>query len=459
MEFQSKSIDKAKDGRILIGGINGFNIFDPAKILADSTKPKVLITGFKIHNRIIKVYDTLNKRIILQQAIAKTKELTLRYNESYIAFDFLALDYDNPEKNKYAYRMAGLDEGWNYVGNKRSATYSNLAAGDYIFEVMVSDDEVWDNASKAALTIHVLPPPWKTWWAYTLYIAIIAIAVVLGMRYYTRRVREEKEHELDQMKLLFFINVSHEFRTPLTLILNPIEKILSSPANAEEVQSSARIIQRSARRLLNLVNQLLDFRKMDLGKAPLETVQADIVQFSKDIFLLFSDLAAMRSIDFHFESSVDTLPVWFDPDKLEKIITNLLSNALKFTQEGGTVALQVEVTGTSKRNEAVELRVKDTGIGLKEDQLKHVFERFFHVDNSRTGTGIGLHFTKSLVELHHGEIGVESEFGKGSTFTVRLPLHDKRNRNDLQNMNWPLRVARVMTMKHCNPEPNINRCC
>ena len=434
MEFQSKSIDKAKDGRILIGGINGFNIFDPAKILADSTKPKVLITGFKIHNRTIRAYDTLNNRVILQQSIAKTNELTLRYNESYIAFDFLALDYDNPEKNKYAYRMAGLDEEWNHVGNKRSATYSNLAPGDYTFEVMVSDDEVWDNASKVALAIHVLPPPWKTWWAYTLYILIVAIAVILGMRYYTRRVREEKEHELDQMKLLFFINVSHEFRTPLTLILNPIEKILSSPANAEEVQSSARIIQRSARRLLNLVNQLLDFRKMDLGKAPLETVQADIVQFSKDIFLLFNDLAAMRAIDFHFESSVDTLPVWFDPDKLEKIITNLLSNALKFTQEGGTVMLQVEVTGTSKRNEYVELRVKDTGIGLKEDQLKHVFERFFHVDNSRTGTGIGLHFTKSLVELHHGEILVESEFGKGSIFTVRLPLHDKRNRSEQKDI-------------------------
>lgn len=431
MEFQSKSIDKTQDGRMLIGGINGFNIFDPEKILADSTRPRLLITDFKIHNKSIKAFDTINNRVVLKTSIAKTKELTLKHNEGYISFDFLALDYGNPEKNKYAYRMTGLDKDWNYVGSKRSATYSNLAAGDYIFEVLVSGDDVWDNATRVSLPISVLPPPWKTWWAYTLYSIILVIAFWMVMRYYTRRVREEKEHELDQMKLLFFINVSHEFRTPLTLILNPIEKILSAHTQTDEVRTSALTIQRSARRLLNLVNQLLDFRKMDLGKTPLETVEADVVQFSKDIFILFNDLAGMKQIDFRFESSVDALMVWFDPDKLEKILTNLLSNALKFTQEKGTVILSIsKVTSSSKRNEYVEIKVIDTGIGLKAEQLKHVFERFFHVDNSKTGTGIGLHFTKSLVELHHGEIMVESEYEKGSSFIVHLPLHEKRNRNE-----------------------------
>jgi signal transduction histidine kinase/ligand-binding sensor domain-containing protein/CheY-like chemotaxis protein/AraC-like DNA-binding protein len=439
MEFQSKSIDKAKDGRILIGGINGFNIFHPERILADSAKPPLLLTDFKIFHKSVKAYDTINKRVILKESIFKTKAITLRYDEDYISFEFLALSYDNPEKNRYAYRMAGLDKDWNYVGNKRSASYSNLAPGDYTFEVMASNDGTWDD-NRIALAISILPPPWKTWWAYSLYTIIIAVLVWTGMRYYTRRVREEKEHELDQMKLMFFINVSHEFRTPLTLILNPIDKILSAFANPEEVKASALTIQRSARRLLNLVNQLLDFRKTDLGKAPLETVHADIVQFSRDIFLLFNDLAEVKKIDFRFESNTEALKTWFDPDKIEKILTNLLSNAIKFTDQNGVVVLSVnKVSQPEKKNlrgivsarnvkEYVELKVSDSGIGLKKEQLKHVFERFFHVDNSKTGTGIGLHFTKTLVELHHGEITVDSEYGKGSTFTVSIPLHEKRNR-------------------------------
>jgi signal transduction histidine kinase/ligand-binding sensor domain-containing protein/DNA-binding response OmpR family regulator len=436
MEFQSKSIDKTNDGRILIGGINGFNIFQPEKILADTLKPKLFFTDFKISNQPVKAYDTVNNRILLKEPIAKTRAITLRYDEDYISFDYLALDYNNPEKNRYAYKMSGLDRDWNYVGNKRNASYSNLAPGDYTFEVMASHDGAWDTDHTLAMKISILPPPWKTWWAYTIYTTVTMFIVWLAMRFYTRRVREEKEHELDQMKLSFFINVSHEFRTPLTLILNPIDKILSAFTNPEEVKASAITIQRSARRLLNLVNQLLDFRKTDLGKAPLETVSADIVQFSKEIFRLFNDLAIIKNIDFRFESNVDSLPMWFDPDKVEKMLTNLLSNAIKFTDPGGTVILSVSKISPDQKlrgflnskntEEYVSLSVKDTGIGLKKEQVKHVFERFFHVDNSKTGTGIGLHFTKSLVALHQGEMTVESVYGKGSLFTIRLPLKIKQ---------------------------------
>lgn len=442
MEFQSKSIDKTSDGRILIGGINGFNIFDPEKVLGDSAHLKLLLTDFRISNRSVKAFDTVNRRVILRESISKTRAITLRYDEDYLSFDFLALNYNNPEKNRYACRMEGLDRDWNYVGNKRSISYSNLAPGGYTFEVMGSSDGTWDEANKISLAISILPPPWKTWWAYTLYTIALLIAVWVAMRYYTRRVREEKEHELDQMKLMFFINVSHEFRTPLTLILNPIDKILSASSNTEEVRSSALTIQRSARRLLNLVNQLLDFRKTDLGKAPLETVHGDILQFSKDIFLLFNDLAEIKGINFRFESNVESLPAWFDPDKVEKILTNLLSNAIKFTDFGGEVTLSVTkilrqqrrgisgIFSERREDDQVEFRIRDTGVGLKAEQRKQVFERFFHVDNSKTGTGIGLNFTKSLVALHHGEIAVESEYGKGSTFIVRLPLNEKRSRKE-----------------------------
>lgn len=442
MEFQTKSIDKAGDGRILIGGINGFNIFHPQKVLADSIKrPELFLTDFKISSQSVKSGDTINERILLNESIIKTKSLTLRYDEDYISFEYLALNYNNPEKNRYAYRMVGLDKAWNYVGNKRSASYSNLAPGDYVFEAMTSMDDSWNENNKIALAIGILPPPWKTWWAYTLYFILAALLIWMALLYYARRLYEEKEHELDQLKLMFFINVSHEFRTPLTLILNPIDKILSSYFNPDEVRTSALTIQRSARRLLNLVNQLLDFRKMDLGKTPLETVHADIVQFSRDIFLLFNELAQMKNIDLRFESDMDSFEAWFDPDKVEKILTNLLSNAIKFTDPGGMVVLSIskvslpqknKIPGifTSSNSEYMQLSVKDTGIGFKPEQLKHVFERFFHIDNSKTGTGIGLNFTKSLVDLHHGEISVDTEYGKGSTFIVTLPLNEKRSRKE-----------------------------
>jgi signal transduction histidine kinase/ligand-binding sensor domain-containing protein/DNA-binding response OmpR family regulator len=434
MEFQSKAIDKMKDGRIIIGGLNGFNIFDPAMVLADTVPPRLILTRFALFNKNIKPKDTVNNRVIFTGAIADTKSIELYHDEDHISFEFLALNYKNPEKNEYAYRMVGLDKDWNYVGNKRNTSYTNLAPGDYRFEVMASQDGTWRDKNIVSLAITILPPPWETWWAFLIYIVLIGFIVWMILKYYAQRVRDEREHELDQMKLSFFTNVSHEFRTPLTLILNPIEKILSSYANPEEVKNSAFIIQRSARRLMSLVNQLLDFRKTDLGKAPLETVPGDILKFSRDIFVLFNDMAEIKKINFTFDSDLDALPASFDPDKVEKILTNILSNAIKFTEPGGSITLSItKVPNPSKifskgSKDFVEFKIRDTGTGLKTDQLKHVFEPFFHVDNSKTGTGIGLHFTKSLVELHQGIITVESEYQKGSTFTISLPLHPKRTK-------------------------------
>jgi signal transduction histidine kinase/ligand-binding sensor domain-containing protein/DNA-binding response OmpR family regulator len=435
MEFQSKSITRLKDGRILAGGINGINIFNPMQILADLPQPKLMLTDLKIANQPIKVNDALNGRILLHAPIDRTSSIDLNYDENYVAFGFTALNYSNPQKSKYAYRMVGLDQNWNYVDDTRTASYSNLAPGSYKFQVMTSLNNTWNAENRISIGLRIYPPPWKTWWAYLLYALAIVVLAYFGLKFYTRRVREEKEHELDQMKLAFFINVSHEFRTPLTLILNPIDKILSSYTNAEEVKSSALIIQRSGRRLLNLVNQLLDLRKTDLGKSPLEMTHDDIIQFSKDLFLLFHDYAKVKNLDFKFDTSIAQFKTYFDADKLEKILTNLLSNAIKFTEGGGSVRLSVTLDKRSDRqsyrrylnkHDFIVIKVSDTGIGLTAEQQGHIFERFFHVDNLKSGTGIGLHFTKSLVELHHGEIYVESEFGKGTTFTVKLPIDEKK---------------------------------
>lgn len=432
-EFQSKSIAKTWDGRIIVGGINGFNIFNPNDISLKSNIVSPVVSEIRLFNKKINAGDTINGRILLSESISATKEINLKYNEGYISFGFVALHYQNPERVKYAYRMDGLDESFINADISRVANYSNLEPGSYTFEVIASVDGQWDQAKKSTLLIHVQSPPWKTWWAYTLYFLVFVSALSYAIYFYTKKVREEKEQELDQMKLNFFINVSHEFRTPLTLILNPVDKILSSFNDPEEVKKSALIIQRSSRRLLHLVNQLLDLRKMDLGKKPLEISQMNIVKFSKDIFLLFEDLAKAKGIDFVFDAPKKQLYGMFDPDKIEKILTNLLSNALKFTDSGGKVRLSIsEIKAEKNRTflwfftkkeieREVEIKVADTGIGLKKEQLNEVFQRFFHADSSKSGTGIGLNFIKSLVELHQGEILVESEYEVGSTFIVRLP--------------------------------------
>ncbi|GAA0877345.1 two-component regulator propeller domain-containing protein [Algoriphagus jejuensis] len=427
LEFQSKSIDKTQDGRILVGGINGLNVFAPEEVYREYDRIKPIITEFKMFNKVVFTGDTINGRVLLKRSIGNLEPIHLKYNEGYISFSFVALNYENPDRIRYMYRMTGLDEDFSLAELSRVANYSNLAPGDYTFEVKATEDGDWDNAEVTKVMISISPPPWRTWWAYTLYILFLAAALWIPLRYYTRLVREEKEHELDQMKLRFFINVSHEFRTPLTLILNPVDKIISSYDNPEEVKASAYTIQRSARRLLNLVDQLLDFRKMDLKKERLNLVRADIVRFGRDICQLFEDLAKSKNIQLVFESSLQELPVMFDPDKIEKIITNLLSNSLKFTEAGGTVTFTIskstrnKILNRKKGQEYFELKIQDTGVGFKKEQLKDVFRRFFHVDNTKTGTGIGLNFTKGLVELHGGEIWVESEYQKGSTFTVQLP--------------------------------------
>ena len=446
-EFQSKSIAKTHDGRIIVGGINGFNIFNPKDISLKSNSVSPVISEIRLFNKKIDAGDTINGRILLNESISATKEINLKYNEGYISFGFVALHYQNPERVKYAYRMDGLDENFINADISRVANYSNLEPGSYTFEVIASVDGQWDQAKKSIILIHVQSPPWKTWWAYTLYFLAFVSALSYGIYFYTKKVREEKEQELDQMKLNFFINVSHEFRTPLTLILNPVDKILSSFNDPEEVKKSALIIQRSSRRLLHLVNQLLDLRKMDLGKKPLEISQMNIVKFSKDIFLLFEDLAKAKGIDFVFDAPKKELYGMFDPDKIEKILTNLLSNALKFTDSGGKVRLSIsEIKAEKSRTflwffskkeieREVEIKVADTGIGLKKEQLNEVFQRFFHADSSKSGTGIGLNFIKSLVELHQGEILVESEYEVGSTFIVRLPADLAVEKNQAAHLN------------------------
>ena len=433
VEFQSKSIAKTFDGRIIVGGINGFNIFYPNDISLNSNKVKPIITDIKIFNKSVFAGDTLNGRVLFDQSVSNLKEIELKHNEGYISLSFVALNFQNPERVKYAYKMSGLDADFINVDNNRIANYSNLTPGKYTFEVKASIDGQWKNGGTTSIVIEVLPPFWKTWWAYLFYILIISGGSWYVLRFYTNKINEKKEHELDQMKLHFFINVSHEFRTPLTLILNPVEKILSNFNDAEEVKKSANLIQKSSKRLLHLVDQLLDLRKIDLGKSHLEVTEFDIIKFSKNTFFLFEDLAKAKDIRLVFESSVKEYYGRFDIDKIEKIFANLLSNAIKFTDNGGVIKISIsEVEEVIKQEKwmffnpkgsqkMIQIKVTDSGIGFKKKQLKNVFQRFSQGDSSKTGTGIGLNYTKSLVELHKGQIFVESKHKLGTTFTIQIP--------------------------------------
>lgn len=447
-EYQRKSIAKTKDGQIIIGGINGFNIFNPNDISLEKTGliyPQ--ITSLKLDNKKVVVGDTINNRVLLNNTIDKAQNLIFKHNENHISFEFLALYFENPERVQYAYKMNGLDNDFVNIGSRRDVNFSNLFPGEYVFEVKASTDGQLDTAKSTKIKFTVLSPPWRTWWAYLLYLMLGVLLFFVVMRFYTLKIKEAQVHELDQMKLQFFVNVSHEFRTPLTLILNPVDKILANfNGDPETIKTSAISIQRSARRLLHLVNQLLDYRKMDVGMAPVQLENGDLVKFSKDIFSLFKGLAAKKELDYKFKSSSKEINSLFDFDKVEKIITNLISNAIKFTESEGEITVSIDEITHSKMNSYlyffkkeklrnfVQITVEDTGVGLSKEQLKSIFTRFYNVDVKKAGTGIGLNFTKALVESHGGDIYVESKFSKGSKFIVRLPLDIEAEPDVVENV-------------------------
>ncbi|MCB4807891.1 response regulator [Tamlana sp. 62-3] len=461
-EFQSKAIAKTQDGRIIVGGINGFNIFQPNDILypaSVSLKPQ--LTNFKLNNKTVIAGDSINGRILLNKGISEVNNVELKYNENYISFEFLALHLENPERVRYAYRMKGLDDEFINIGSNRLVNLSNLENGDYNFEVKASINNNWENAQTASVNITILPPIWRTWWAYLIYFVLGVLIFWLIMHYYTLKVQEGQLRELDQMKLQFFVNVSHEFRTPLTLILNPVDKILSNFNNDPEViKNSALSIQRSARRLLHLVNQLLDYRKMDAGMSPVQLEKGDMLVFVQDIFSLFKGLAFKKEIEYKFKSSSDKIIAIFDFDKVEKIVTNLISNALKFTTSGGRITVSINQVKSNankpkslffsnkKLSDYVEIIVKDTGVGLDKEQLKNIFSRFHNADPTKTGTGIGLNFTKALVEAQGGEIQVESKFKSGAKFIVRLPLNLGAKAETVENVKDEFLINSIKTVEY-----------
>ncbi len=436
-EFTENASLKTRDGYLLFGGGNGFNIFKPANIHINKSIPNLVFTDFQAFNQSTTVGEKINGSVILPQSITELKSLTLKYNENVFSFEFAALNYFSPDKVKYQYMMEGFDKGWIDADNKiRKATYTNLDPGNYTFKVRATNNEYWNN-KLLTLNIHILPPFWRTTWAYLLYTSLFIAALFylrrrgienLRSQFSIEKEREEAQrmHELDLMKIKFFTNVSHEFRTPLSLIMAPVDKILKQ-ISEPEIQRQLLLVNRNAKRLLNLVNQLLDFRKMEYQELKLHDKPGDIVSYIKELSYAFTDLADQKNISFVFDSEIEEFYTNFDHDKIERIIFNLLSNAYKFTAEGGQVSVLLNLISKSDIDEKdLEVRIIDTGIGIAEDKRDKIFEPFFQSDIPGSmlnqGSGIGLSITREFVRLHHGEIFVESESNEGSCFTVLIPL-------------------------------------
>lgn len=432
-EFNENAALKTRRGELIFGGGNGFNLFYPHTIASNNTVPPIVLTDFQIFNQSVIPGQSVNGRVLLEQSITRTKHITLKYRENVFSIDFAALNYFHSEKNRYAYMLEGFNKEWLTTdGTLRKATYTNLDPGNYTFRLRASNnDGIWA-PEPLELQITVLPPFWKTPLAFIIYALLIIGALILARkitlereRLRSRIIQERQEaqrmHELDALKIRFFTNISHEFRTPLSLIITPLEKIVRKGTESG-VQQQLVLVQRNAKRLLNLVNQLLDFRKMEVQEIRLYTAEGDIVSFIKELTFSFSDLSEKKQIHLDFHSNVSELTMLYDPDKIEKIIFNLLSNAFKFTPEQGNISVDLQL----QEGAQLAIMVKDTGIGIPAEQQEKIFERFFQHDIPGSlvnqGSGIGLSITREFVKLHGGTIGVESSPGMGSCFTILLPV-------------------------------------
>jgi signal transduction histidine kinase/DNA-binding response OmpR family regulator/ligand-binding sensor domain-containing protein len=410
--------------------------FHPDSIRINSDLPPVYITGFRIYNEPVYPGD----KSPLKKEITETQSVELTYKQNFLSFEFAALNFENPERNHYKYLLEGFERDWTYSESRRYVEYRNLKPGNYTFRVQGSNNSgVW-NEEGASLGIIIRNPPWQTWWAYVIYFLILSGLLLWYRRFLTNRERlkaavevERAEKEqitaIDAFRSRFFTNISHEFRTPLTLVAGPLEDSLKT--DGETVPLGKNVLQsmlRNTRRLQRLINQLLDISRLEAGSMKLQVGAGPLPEFVRSIAGSFASLAEARSIDFTITAEGMDGECWYEADKIEKILSNLLSNAFKFTPDGGSITVQLKADvpqGPGDKRRAV-LKVSDTGLGIARDHLARIFDRFYQVDSSdvrdREGTGIGLALTRELVHLMHGEITVESEPGRGTSFTVKFPV-------------------------------------
>lgn len=448
--FSENASFKDENGRFYFGGVEGVSWFEPDSISISRFAPPIYFTNLKINNEPYEFREVEEKNGILVKPFFETESITLDYDENIFEIEFAALDFRAPDKNEYMYMLEGFNPQWVYAGNNRSVSFTNLPAGTYTLKVKATNsDKVWSPVPHQ-LKIYIIPPPWKTWWAYTIYLVVFLFLLWLTRYFGLRqmalknqlsisRIARQQENEISDFKERLFTNISHEFRTPLTLIMGPLEDLLQTKKLEKPIDKSLRLIQKQSKRMLRMVNQLLDFQKAKAGSLKLSLQAGEMVSFCHEIYMLFADEANRRNIVYTFHAQEKFHSITFDPNKLEIIVFNILSNAFKFTPNGGCIRLSIRRTD----NGDCEITINDTGKGIPTDQLELIFDRFYRGKEEDTttisGTGIGLSFVRELVTLHGGTIKAESDGTTGSKFTLTLPssLQSEGKSNSANNLQIP----------------------
>lgn len=442
--FSEAAACKGKNGLMYFGGINGLNVFNPSEVPPPTPSPLAFVS-LKIMNQEINPRDTINGRVILNHSITSTGEITLGHLDKVISIEVSSIDFTAPEKNQYCFKLQGFDDDWVNTGSNKTITYTNLRPGKYTLLARASDvGNIW-NDQTVELTIHVLPAPWLTWWAYTGYaIVLLTVATVVWLDIRKRiqlknelhaaqvihartQLEQHKEKEISEMKLRFFTNVSHELRTPLTLISSPLEEMLTSPSIPGNIKEKLALMNRHTNKLLSLVNQLLDLRKTESGNMELFLEQTEVVRYVAAIFETFKHVAARRKINYSLHSDLDHLLIEVDKNKIEIAVTNIISNAFKYSPDGSAITCHISIEKEAADNKIYCLiQVKDTGCGMPREVLDKIFDLYYQVSVSESmkvlGSGIGLSLVKEVVQAHGGTVSVVSEMGKGSLFTIKLPI-------------------------------------
>ena len=422
-QFNAGSYCRQDNGYMLFGGVNGITLFRPETLIDNPYAPKPVINKLFVYNKEVLPNDETG---ILSETVEYADHITLSSSQNSFAISFVVSNYIAGKHNTFAYKLEGYKDEWYRQNDTSPVSYSNLPAGDYTFYIKAANNDGKWNEEPTVLHIRVLPVWYCTWWALSLF-ALSFMLVVFGIvRYFwlrksmqaeilMERLDKEKQEEISQMKIRFYVNISHELRTPLTLIVAPLQELLSRISGHWE-HEQLLYIQRNTNRLLHLVNQLMDYRRAELGIFELRLVSANAYKRVLNSFMNYESLSKKKDIDYNFYTELQDKELLFDENYLDLIVNNLLSNAFKYTEEGESITVKLYQEAGD-----LVLQVTDTGIGIPKEKQEKIFERFYQVESGREGSGIGLSLVQRLVELHHGRIELESEPGKGSTFSIYLP--------------------------------------
>lgn len=435
-QFNPHSMIKTFRGEIIAGGIGGLTSFMPENLKYNHNIPKVKFTGLQLFNKEVKIDSVYKGNLILEKPLNLTSEIRLTYSQNVFSVNFSAMNYVLPEKTKYMYMLKGFNSEW-LTTDDNKLTYTNLMPGQYTLKVKAVNGDGFGSHEASELKIIIEPPFWASPIAYALYLLLVIGILFLTrkqilrnehQKYELKQIEQEaqQKHEIDDMKLRFFTNISHELRTPLTLIISPLENVIKNTEHKEQ-KNKLEMVHRNAMRLLNMVNQLLDFRKSDVKGHQLIPSQGDIVEFIQAISNSFIEYSEKKNVHLTFFTSVRQLLMVFDEDKINKIMMNLLSNAFKYTPDGERVDIHLSLLPAKEDEpEKFEIKITDTGIGIDEEDKERIFERFYQINRKEGqksgGSGIGLHLVKEFVSLHGGTITVHDNIGQGSVFIVTLPV-------------------------------------